>query len=140
MIVGKVYHCTGAYWPVQRVAFQIEEKWAQYTHSRGYLRRFPTVIFQTSTPAIIRLSRRACTVTLAIDVSKRGGGYRAPPSQGLCGGPVQTECKCTRLEAEPTIPLKRIARRQRYVSRRDASCRICGRYALGLPAVVLEDC
>jgi len=29
---------------------------------------------------------------------------------------------------------------QRYVSRRDASCRNCGRHASGLPTVVLEDC
>jgi len=99
LIVGKVYHCTWAYWPVQRVAFQSEVKLAQYLYSRVYLLLFPTVFFQTSTPAIIRVLRRACTVTLANDASGRGGGYHTPRPQGLCGGPVQTECKCTGIEA-----------------------------------------
>jgi len=77
-IVGKVYHCTWAYWPVQRVAFQIEVKWAQHAYSRVYLPRFPTLFFQTSTPAVIRVLRRACTVTLANDASGRGGGIHFP--------------------------------------------------------------
>jgi len=70
------------YWPVQRAAFLIEVKWAQYTYSQGYLPRFPTVFFGTSTPAIIRVLRRACTVTPANDVLRRGGGYHTPPPQG----------------------------------------------------------
>jgi len=87
LIVGKVYHCTWAYWPVERVAFQIEVKWAQYLYSRGYLPRFPTVFCQTRTPAIIRVLRRACTVTLANDVSGRGGGYHTPPPSKALWGP-----------------------------------------------------
>jgi len=83
----KCMHCIGAIYG------------AQYTYSRVYLPRFPTVFFQTSTPAIILVLRRACTVTLANDASGRGGGYHTPPPQGFCVGPVQTECKCTGLEA-----------------------------------------
>ena len=86
LIVGKVYHCTWSYWPVQRVACQIEVKWVQYTYSRGYLPRFLTVFFQTRTPAIIRVLRRACTVTLSNDVSGRGGGLsNTSPARALWG-------------------------------------------------------
>jgi len=87
VFVGNVYHCTWAYWPVQRVAFQIEVKRAQYTSSRVYLPRSPTVFFRTRKLENVRVLRPACTVTLANDASGRAGSYHTPPPSRALWGP-----------------------------------------------------
>jgi len=63
-----------------------------------------------------------------------------PPLKGSVGVLSRRDANAQDLKRSQPISLKRIARRQWYVSRRDATCRFCGRYASGLPAVVLEDC